>query len=32
LLLCKCRKNNDLQVYNRKGLITDSIAENSTYT
>jgi hypothetical protein len=32
LLLSRCRKNNDMQAYNKKGLITGSITENSTYT
>jgi hypothetical protein len=32
LLLSKCRKNNDMQAYNKKGLITGSIVENRTYT
>jgi hypothetical protein len=30
LLLSKCRKNNDMQAYNKKGLTTSSIAEKST--
>jgi hypothetical protein len=32
LLLSKCRKNNDMQAYNKKGLIRGSIVEKSIYT
>jgi hypothetical protein len=32
LLVSKCSKNNDMQAYNKKGLIIGSIVENRTYT